>query len=51
MTRLVMAVDPAVGVEPAALAKAWDGDEEAAALGGASTGAPRRARSCPDWRS
>lgn len=36
MARLVVAVDPAVGVEPAALAKAWAGDEEAAALGAAS---------------
>ena len=40
MARLVVAVDPAVGVEPAALAKAWDGDEEAAALGPASVQAP-----------
>jgi hypothetical protein len=36
MARLVVAVDPAVGVEPAAFAKAWAGDEEAAALGEAS---------------
>jgi hypothetical protein len=36
MARLMVAVDPAVGVEPAALAKAWDADEEAAALGAAS---------------
>ena len=36
MTRLVVAVDPAVGVEPAGLVKAWAADEEAAALGQAS---------------
>ncbi|MEU0548762.1 hypothetical protein [Micromonospora sp. NPDC005979] len=36
MARLVVAVDPAVGVEPAALAKAWDSDEEAAGLGTAA---------------
>ncbi|MEU0547051.1 hypothetical protein [Micromonospora sp. NPDC005979] len=36
MARLVVAVDPAVGVEPVTLAKAWDSDEESAALGAAS---------------
>ncbi|MCG5445690.1 hypothetical protein NIE79_004211 [Micromonospora sp. NIE79] len=36
MARLVVAVDPAVGVVPVALAKAWESDEEAAALGAAS---------------
>jgi hypothetical protein len=36
MARLVVAVDPAVGVEPAVLVKAWAADEEAAALGEAS---------------
>ncbi|MEV4640352.1 hypothetical protein AB0J80_23690 [Actinoplanes sp. NPDC049548] len=36
MARLGVAVNPAVGVEPAALAKAWAGDEEAAAVGTAA---------------
>ncbi|WP_433116677.1 hypothetical protein [Micromonospora sp. CA-246542] len=36
MARLVVAVDPALGVEPVTLAKAWDSDEESAALGAAS---------------
>ncbi|GIE86993.1 hypothetical protein [Actinoplanes regularis] len=36
MARLVVAVDPAVGVEPAELVKAWADDEEAAALGEAT---------------
>lgn len=36
MGRLVLAVDPAVGVTPAAVAAAWGAEEETAALGPAA---------------
>jgi hypothetical protein len=34
--RLLVALDAGVGVDPASFAAAWDGDEEALAVGGAS---------------
>lgn len=40
MGRLLVAVDPAVGVEPADLVVAWNDDREAAGLGAASVESP-----------
>lgn len=41
MERLVVVVDRAVGVSPAQLAAAWDGDEQAREAGLAAVEAPR----------
>ncbi|GGL96736.1 MULTISPECIES: hypothetical protein [Micromonospora] len=40
MARLVIAVDPATGISPTTLARTWEDDDEAAALGTASLHRP-----------
>ena len=48
MGRLVIALDPGVGVSPAGLAVAWDADEQARALGPATVEVSGRGDFLPD---
>ena len=48
MERLVIALDPGVGVSPAGLAVAWDNDEQARALGPATIETSARGDFLPD---
>ena len=45
---MLIALDPAVAVDPAELAAAWDADAQARAMGSAAVEAPARGEFLPD---